>query len=268
MLAPWIISHFPAHRCYVEPFFGGGSVLLRKPRSYAEIVGDKDDEIVNVFRVLQCVEMASKLERKLRFTPFARAEYEAAHTDIASDPIERARRTIIRSYMGFGADSTCNPRKKSGFRADSNRAGTTPAHDWRNYPDAVEAFTSRLQGVVIEDRCAFAMLERWGDRVDYLWYVDPPYVHGTRTRPDWHGYAHELSDEQHRELAEALCKVRGCVVLSGYHSPLYDDLYKGWRRVERKAFADGARSRTEVLWMNFPEGDRELFPASEGAAGS
>jgi len=74
--APWIITHFPPHRVYVEPFGGGGSVLLRKPRAYAEVYNDLDNEVVDLFRVLRDRELATRLIELLRLTPFARAEFE------------------------------------------------------------------------------------------------------------------------------------------------------------------------------------------------
>ena len=95
MLAPWIISHFPEHRVYVEPFGGGGSVLLRKPRSYAEVYNDLDAEIVNLFRVVR--ENGGELARLLYLTPFAREEYRTNSESL--DPMEMARITIIRSFM-------------------------------------------------------------------------------------------------------------------------------------------------------------------------
>src|SRR4051812_49100283 len=97
-LAPWIISQFPPHRIYVEPFGGGASVLLRKDRSYGEIYNDLDTEVVNVFRVLQ--RHPRRLKRMLEVTPFARDEWELAYVRV-KDPVERARRAIIRSFMGF-----------------------------------------------------------------------------------------------------------------------------------------------------------------------
>lgn len=35
-MAHWIISKFPEHRSYLEPFFGSGAVLFSKPRSDIE----------------------------------------------------------------------------------------------------------------------------------------------------------------------------------------------------------------------------------------
>lgn len=247
LLANWIISHFPPHRVYVEPFGGGGSVLLRKPRSYAEVYNDLDGEIVNVFRVVR--DCGDELRRALELMPFAREEFVLSY-EPSDDPMEQARRTIARSFMGFGSAAVCG--EVSGFRANSNRSGTTPAHDWRNYPDSLPAAIDRLRGVVIECRDAVEVIGQH-DGPDTLHYVDPPYHHDTRARGDkksFKSYKHEMTDDQHRELATVLKNLQGMVVLSGYRCPLYDELYAGWPRQDRAAHADGARDRVESLWLS------------------
>lgn len=252
-LAPWLLSFFPEHRVYVEPFGGGASVLMRKPRSYAEVYNDQWSVVVNVFRVLRDPEQAARLEQLLRLTPYSREEYEAtetAHLADLADPVELARRTILRSFAGFGSAST-NGDFATGFRSNSNRSGTTPAHDWVNYPSHVTRFTERLAGVCIEHRPAVDVI-RQHDSPRTLFYVDPPYPHSTRNMARGNAaYACEMSDDDHRDLAATLRTVSGMVVLSGYPCDLYDrELYPDWTREERPHHADGARDRTEVVWLN------------------
>lgn len=248
-LAPWIISHFPEHRVYVEPFGGAASVLLRKPRSYAEVYSDLDGEIVNLFRVLRNPSQARELIRLIRLTPFAREEFELSYL-ADGDPIEQARRTIVRSFMGFGsAAATGQP---TGFRGDSNRSGTTPAHDWAHYPDCLRYIIERMAGVVVENKPASEIMFHY-DKPECLHYVDPPYVMDTRSQKKrtHSAYRFEMTDDQHRELATVLRGLHGNVIISGYACPLYDDeLYPDWQRVERAAHADGARERVEVLWLS------------------
>lgn len=254
-LAPWIISHFPAHRVYVEPFGGAASVLLRKQRAYAEVYNDLDDDVVNLFRVLQNPEQGGALMRLLELTPFARSEFEIAWDDV-SDEVEKARRLIIRSFMGFGSNAHSDKgrgHKTTGFRANSSRSGTTPAHDWASYPDALSGVVARLKAVVIERRPAMQVMTSH-DWVDTLHYVDPPYLPETRNRRNpydpKHQYRHEMVADDHVELLSFLRDLAGMVILSGYPHPLYDDALRDWRRVECDAMADSARPRTEVLWIN------------------
>lgn len=248
-LAEWIIQHLAPHHTYVEPFGGAASVLLRKPRSSAEIYNDLDSEVVNLFRIAR--DRGDELRNVLALTPFAREEFAASYSETA-DPLERARRMVLRSFQGFGSAAASGER--TGFRSTSVRSGTSPAVDWRNYPDALDTIIERLQGVVIEQRDALTVMAHH-DRSSTLHYVDPPYVHSTRSTKVRHtatgkSYRYELSDEEHLQLAMFLQRRQGMVVLSGYPCALYDDLYKDWYRVSRQAYADGARGRTECLWLN------------------
>jgi len=253
LMSRQILAHLPAHRLYTEVFGGGAGVLLHKPRSHAEIYNDLDDDIVNLFRVLQDGASAAKLIDLLRVTPFARAEFEVAY-EPTPDPVERARRLVIRSFMGFGSNahsSTQRGHQSTGFRSNSNRSGTTPAHDWANLPDAYPAIVDRFRGVVIEHRDALEVLQRH-DGEGALHYVDPPYVHDTRSmfKGGKSAYKHELDLAGHNRLMGVLRGLRGMVVLSGYAHALYDAALSDWRRVKFKAYADGAREREEVLWIN------------------
>lgn len=255
LLAPWIISHFPPHRIYVEPFGGAASVLLRKPRGYAEVYNDLDDQVVNLFRVLRGEASAALLRARLELTPFARTEFEMAW-DTSDEPIEMARQLIIRSFMGFGSNAHSDMgrgAKTTGFRASSSRSGTTPARDWENYPDCMMAVVERLRGVIIEKRPAMTVMASH-DGPDSLHYVDPPYLPETRNMGNRydpkHKYQYELTVNDHVDLLRFLRGLSGFVVLSGYPALLYDELLPDWRRVERMALADGARERTEVLWIN------------------
>jgi DNA adenine methylase len=251
LLAPWVIEHLPPHRIYVEPFGGAASVLMRKPRSYAEVYNDLDDDVVNLFRILR--KQPEALTEALRLTPFARTEHVLA-SQRTDDALEQARRLVVRAFMGFGSNGH-NIKRKTCFRANSNRSGTTPARDWRNYPDQLEAIVDRLRGVTIENRDALEVMKAHDGR-GTLHYVDPPYLPETRSLRNPYDltyagmYAHEMTADDHALLLAGLQDLTGMVVLSGYHSALYDDALAGWRRTQRKALADGARARTEVLWIN------------------
>lgn len=263
-LAPWIISHFPAHRVYVEPFGGAASVLMRKPRSYGEVYNDLDQDVVNLFRVLQDSRTAQVLIDKLRLTPFAREEFELGYLT-CDDPIERARRLVILSYMGFGSNGH-NRAIRTGFRSNSNRSGTTPAHDWANYPERLPAIIERLRGIVIENKDANEVM-RQHDSIETLHYVDPPYLMETRSAAMHRNrrYVHELKPADHTRLLAYLQTLTGMVIVSGYPHTSYDEALVGWERIEVNAYADGARERVEVLWLNpFASSERVRLISQRG----
>ncbi len=238
-LAEKIIQYFPAHQVYVEPFGGGGSVLLKKARSGGEVYNDLDGEIVNLFRVVR--DCGAELVRALKLTPYSRDEYLKSY-ELCEDEVERARRTVVKSFMGFGTDGIF---AISGFRSCSS-LGNVPAKSWATYPVHLERIIKRLQGVIIENRDAKEVMLQH-DSPYALHYVDPPYPHSTRSG---HRYRYEMNEEDHRVLAAFLKKLKGAVIVSSYPCELYETLYSGWEKVEINTFADGARARVEQIFLS------------------
>jgi len=250
-LAPWVISHFPPHRCYVEPFGGAAGVLVQKDRAYAEVYNDLDGDIVNLFRVLREPGQCARLINQLLLTPYAREEFVGAY-EKTDDPVERARRTLVRAEMGFGSAGAT--KGKTGFRIDTRRKYGTAQDLWARFPASLSVICERLAGVMIENRPALTIIDQH-DAPDTLFYVDPPYMMSTRYAGARHGryYDCEMSNDDHAQLLDKVRDVKGMVVLSGYSTPEYAEALQGWAMATTEARISGARGtslRTECLWIS------------------
>lgn len=238
-LAKWIISFFPEHETYLEPFFGSGAVLFSKDRSRLETVNDIDGEIVNLFKIIR--ERPDELARQTALTPHSRQEYYESYLE-AEDEMERARRLLVRLWQGRGGKTA----HRTGWRSMIERNGPLPGKEWLSFPDKISVVAERLKGVQIESQPAELLIERY-NRPNVLIYADPPYLLGTRTTTS---YKHEMTDADHEILLDRLNAHTGPVILSGYENDLYNDLLTSWRKEVVKAKAEGGASRKEVLWIN------------------
>ena len=254
-VAPWVISHFPEHRSYLEPFFGSGAVLFTKSRSAIETVNDIDGDVVNLFDWLR--KDPARLAHAIRFTPYARDEYDRAwaaqYTE--TDNFRRAVNFYIRMMMGHGFRTT---GEKVGWKNDvQGREAAYAAKCWAKTPEVIIQAAERLRGVQIENRPAVELIRRFNYQ-NVLIYADPPYMLGTRQ--DRKQYRHEMTDDDHMELLEAIKAHRGPAIISGYDSDLYNRELKGWYKDGRTSFTQTASKRREILWMNFePAAQMDMF---------
>jgi DNA adenine methylase len=238
-MADWIISYFPEHQTYLEPFFGSGAVLFSKLRSNLETVNDIDGEVVNLFCIIR--ERPEELARAIKLTPHSREEYYQSYLEV-EDELERARRLIVRLWQGRGGRTS----HRTGWRSMIEMNGPLPGKEWLKFPEKISAVAERLIGVQIENQPAVELIKRYS-RPNVLIYADPPYMLATRTTSS---YKHEMSEDDHEELLSVLEEHPGPVILSGYSHPLYDERLKHWRRETKRAKAEAGAIREEVIWIN------------------
>lgn len=255
-LAPQIAALLPDHEHYVEPFAGSLAVLLAKKPSRQETVNDLDSDLVTFWRVLR--ERPADLERLAALTPHARAELAAARDLDVADDLERARRVWV-----LLTQSRSHSMKPTGWKY-ARRDGYG-ARDLDAFVSRLGDVAARLRAVSLESRDALDVIRDYGTESTACLYVDPPYLGTTRAT----NYRVEMTaDDAHQGLADALNACESTVVLSGYDSPLYVDLFDGWHRTEVKGptTLSGDTDRVEVLWSNRPLAEPDLFSDFGGVA--
>lgn len=248
-IADWIISHFPEgyeKLVYLEPFAGSGAVFYNKHPGAVETINDLDGDIVNLFRVLR--DNPEELKRLLTLTPYSREEYDRSF-EPCEDPLERARRYMVRTTQAIGAKMS----NKCGWRNHKQMKIGGAACKWAGITDTIDAAAKRLRGdtthlVQIESMDALRLIEQYNNS-DVLMYIDPPYVLGSRRSGKL--YRHEMDDDDHRRLLELICRSKARIVLSGYRCDMYDNALCEWHKDTIESQTTSTEKATETLWQNF-----------------
>ncbi len=240
-IAPWIVSMFPPHLHYVEPYAGSAACFFTKAPARHEVLNDLNGSICTLFRVLR--NRGEELAEAILLTPWCEEEYEKYERDwYHEDEVEHARRFLVRCWQAHGGTIY----QVSGWKHNGLNGHAYPVRLWRQLPERLLATVDRLRDAEIRTQPAFDLIEYY-NAPDVLLYVDPPYVLSTRARKY---YPFEMTNEEHLQLLDALDAHMGMVVLSGYAHPLYDERLQHWQRLTRPSVAEHGKQQTEVLWLN------------------
>ena len=245
-----LLPLIPEHKCYVEVFGGGASLLFAKEPSKIEIYNDLDGDVVAFFRLFHNDGAMEAFKRKCHYTPYSRELYKHFQQTWReqADPIERVYRWFMITRMSFNAD----PQTRSGFSAGPNH---TRPHRTKTVIDELDIYVDRLRDVLIENSDWQAIIDIY-DTPNTLFYCDPPYLPDTRLAG---GYNFEMSFTDHEIFVDRMRTVTGKVLLSNYPNDLYETL--GWAKdeIEQFSWSSGRKDkrglqsdrRTECLWYNY-----------------
>ena len=261
-----LLPLLPSHKVYVEPFCGAASLFFAKQPSPVEVLNDLNEDVVNVFRVLQGKETHEELRFRLMYTPYARSEFVRAIEMLKQKdltPVERAWAFMVQQNMGFSGNIRASGGTWGRVFISSQGCAYT-CNKWLMRLSMLDAWRWRLMLVQIDCRDALEVIRYW-DSPNTLFYIDPPYVN--ETRRTLNAYAYEMSVEQYKELVELLLGIKGKAVVSGYEHPLYSPFGQaGWKvhkfhtachaagrvrgsGLQGKGSALAKVPRTEVIWV-------------------
>lgn len=242
-IADWVISFFPEHHSYLEPFFGSGATFFQKKPSNIETINDLDGEVMNFFEWVR--RDPERLARAIYLTPYSRQVYDAAFT-LAENNFDAAVKFCIQTNMGYGFRTA---GARAGWKFDiQGRERAYSLNDWNELPERIVFAAERLKDAQIECKPALDVIGRFNFK-NALIYCDPPYLLETRFGKQ---YKQEMTRQQHEELLEVLLKSRAKVLLSGYESDIYNDALRDWHKEKiYSAARNSSKKKQEVLWMNF-----------------
>ena len=250
-LSQWIVENFPENyeeMDYVEPFCGAASVFLNKnPSNGNEIINDLDPNLIKIFKALR--DEPSLFIKKVKNTTyservFKREQEKNEFEDLLSHALNefilrRMSRSGLKKAFGW------SDRQRGGQPGDVNA--------WKTIAAQLPVISERLQKTRIYNKPAIEIIDAYNEP-NVLIYADPPYLETTRVSPK--AYDKEMTIDDHIKLSDVLKQCNSKVIVSGYPSMLYNNLYKDWNCVKKQIPNHASQQKTktiktEVLLKNY-----------------
>lgn len=226
-LNSWIIDHFPKNYqelSYIEPFVGGGNILLNKETCIEEIINDKDANLICIWQAVR--DEGKKFLSKLKKIQYKEKIFNSYKNKNPKNYFESAVREFILRKMSKNGS-------KESYIAPLN------SKVWNCILEDLEIILQKSKNIIIFNKNACDVIRCFGEK-NSLIYCDPPHLDTTKNE-------NELSTDDHIAIAEALNSSHGKVIISGYNSSLYRKLYGGWKMCKYPS----PQGKTECLWINF-----------------
>ncbi len=240
---------------YDESCVGMGSVFLNlDPSCYKRaFLADKNLDTISMWKVLR--DHVVLLENELKNLEYSEETFVDARDNWnPNTSLGRALRRIVQGRMsrgGLGTHFAWSERLRGGRPGDLNA--------WLSMIDRLYQYRDKLRARPTSiNRAPFLLAHRKSgvkDDPKGLVYLDPPYLHETRTDKDSYG-EHEMSPEEHEFMLKTLKEYKCRVMLCGYMSDMYSQHLSGWRTAhwDMANHAGQGKSknrRTEYVWMNY-----------------
>lgn len=226
-LNSWIIDHFPKNYqelIYIEPFIGGGNVLLNKQQCVEEVINDSDISLIQIWQAIR--DEGKKFLSKLKKISYKEKTFISYQNKNPKNYFESALREFILRKMS-----------KNGLK--ESYVAPVNSKIWNCILEDLEIIIEKSKNLVIFNKNASEIIRCFGEE-NSLIYCDPPHLDTTTKKED-------LSTDNHIEIAEALNSSHGKVIISGYNSSLYRKLYNGWKMCKYPS----SQGKTECIWINF-----------------
>jgi DNA adenine methylase len=258
-VAAQLLALVPADvRVWVEGFAGTAAMTLAKAPHPAEHINDFNRDVVGLYSVLRDDAQRERLCRLLSLTPYAEAEFRACLEALyggaapVDDPVERARQWLVCSWQAIGGKQLL----KASWRLDLCRSWLIPV--WQSVPARLQEVAVRLRGAHIHCKHILELVDLFADKPEVLLFLDPPYPRHTLATHETL-YAVDMSDDEHRALAERLRTVRCRVLLTMGLDTVYQRVLADWHVVPFSVRGMRNAVKTEAALLNYTPPARTLF---------